>query len=137
MTEATVWKWFSKFIRLRDTDPSTLMAKCPTCGEYKSLLTKQGYSPDLHAGHFISRDRKATKYDEKNVHAQCITCNTFHAGKQFEMSLFIDKKYGPGTAESLLIKSKQFCKRTKYDLKVLSDHYRGKVKELENKYGIK
>ena len=139
MTEATVWKWFSKFIRLRDSYElnGELVADCCTCGKTVSLMTRQGWSPDLHAGHFISRNNKSTKYDEQNVHSQCITCNTFHAGNQFEHGLFIDKKYGPGTAEKILIKSKQLCKRNRYDLKVLADYYREESKKLASQLGVK
>ncbi len=138
MTEKTVDKWFSKFIRLRDCDED-LKVKCCTCGKYYSLLFNNplGFNPDVHAGHFISRDSKATRYDEQNADGQCIVCNTFHGGKQFEHALFIDKKYGPGTAEKILIKSKQLCKRTRYDLEVLGTYYRKEAQKLAKEKGIK
>lgn len=128
MTEATVWKWFSKFIRLRDARPDGL-SKCSTCGKFH-------FWKEMDAGHFITRDCKSTKYDEKNVHAQCPHCNRFKSGKQFEMSQYIDKKYGPGTAEKILIKSKQLCKRSRYDLQVLGTHYRQEVKNLMKDKGL-
>lgn len=128
MTEETVWGWFSKFIRLRDADERGLV-KCATCGRFH-------FWKEVDAGHFITRNKKSTKYDEKNVFPQCAHCNRFAGGKQYEMGLYIDKRYGPGTAESILIKSKQLCKRTRYDLQVLGNYYREEVKKLKKAKGL-
>ena len=85
----------------------------------------------------MGRYFKSTRFDEKNCNLQCKKCNTFAEGKQFEHGQFIDKKYGLGTAEKLLIKSKQLCKRNRHDFAVLADYYRKKVKRLEKELGIK
>lgn len=129
MTEETVWGHYSKFIRLRDSDENGY-CKCTTCG-------KIDYWKDMDAGHFIPRNCKATKYHEKNVFVQCPRCNRFLSGKQFEMGLYIDKRYGKGTAEKILIKSKQLCKRSKFDLQVLGDYYREEVKKLKKAKGLR
>jgi len=50
---------------------------------------------------------------------------------QFEFGLALDKKYGKGTAESLLLKSKMHCKRTRYDYEFIADMYRGKFNALK------
>lgn len=55
----------------------------------------------MDAGHFISREKPATKYHEKNVNAQCKECNRFKAGNQYSHGIAIDKKFGNGTAEHL------------------------------------
>lgn len=55
---------FSKYIRLRDT--KTGFGLCITC---ESLIS----FTNCDAGHFVTRDRIATRYDERNVNAQCYT----------------------------------------------------------------
>jgi len=90
----------------------------------------------MDAGHFMTRNRKSTKYDEKNVHAQCAKCNRFQSGLQYEMGQYIDKKYGSGVADKLTQKSHMYCKRTRYDLQVLGSHYREEVKKLMKAKGL-
>ena len=96
-------KYFSLMIRQRDADTNG-MTRCITCGTVK-------HWKEMDCGHFVSRKHKATRFDEKNCAAQCKGCNIFSQGKQFEFGLAIDQKYGQGTAEKLLLKSKMACKR--------------------------
>lgn len=112
-------KYFSLFIR--DRDCKNGHCKCITCGKIVSY-------EETDCGHFISRSFEATRYDEKNSHAQCRKCNRFQYGRQFEYALAIDKVYGKGTAEALLQKSKQLCKRNKYDYEVLAEYYKSKLR---------
>jgi len=93
----------SKFIRNRDTP-----GLCITCNQAITF-------DNSDAGHFISRNHEAVRYDKQNVHAQCRKCNRFNSGNQYEHGQAIDKKYGEGTAEKLLIKSKMYCKRKIFD----------------------
>lgn len=138
----TVDKWFSKFIRLRDSSPpygngNACIGECCTCGKHVLVWDHiVGFSALAHCGHFIGRYFQGTRFDEKNCHLQCKSCNTFAEGKQFEHSLFIDKTYGKGTAEKLLIKSKMLCKRNRYDLEVLGKHYREKAQALAKEKGV-
>src|SRR6187401_1190895 len=78
---------FSEFIRLRDSDMQGI-CKCITSGEFFHWR-------DCDAGHFITRENMATRWDEQNVNAQGIGDNRFKSGKQFEHGLAIDKKHGP------------------------------------------
>jgi hypothetical protein len=82
----------------------------------------------MDAGHFISRRFEATLFDERNVNLQCIKCNRFENGNQYEHGLRIDKKYGPGTAEKILIKSKMYCNRVKSDYEYIAQTYYDKLK---------
>ena len=95
-------RYFSEYIRLRDADSSGNV-RCITC-------EKITHWQDADAGHFISRDKKATRYDERNVNAQCKTCNRFQSGRQYEHGKAIDLKYGAGTADELLVLSNQIIK---------------------------
>ena len=120
--EVNLWKWFSLFIRLRDSNQYGI-CKCITCGEENPFRM-------MDAGHFITRNNKSTKYDEKNVHAQCRACNCFKKGDQYKHGKMIDEIYGEGTADSLLLKSKMVCKRSDNDLKNMIEFYKNKAKEL-------
>ncbi len=141
MTEKTVDKWFSKFIRLRDilrNHDDFVFGICCTCKQPIMIYgIDSGWNPNAHCGHFIGRYFRSTRFDEQNCHLQCHSCNTFAEGKQFEHGLFIDKNHGPGTAEKLLIKSKQLCKRNRYDFEVLVEHYKTEAKKLAKEKGIK
>ena len=88
---------FSRFIRLRDTDRHGV-GFCIDCGERMEWQ-------DLDNGHFIPRDRLATRWDEVNCAAQKTSCNRFHSGRQFEFALGLDKRYGEGTAKLVLERS--------------------------------
>ena len=106
---------FSIYIRKRDSieKAGELYCECITCGDIKNY--KQ-----MHAGHFISRRYNITRYDERNVNAQCSKCNTFHSGEQYIYSKKIDEKYGNGTAEDLHnLRNKEFKLTEEYLQKVI------------------
>lgn len=125
MKDDKLWKVFSEYIRLRDADENGFIT-CITSG-------RRVHWKEADAGHFISRRHMATKYNEKNVNAQSRHDNRFAAGKQFEYALAIDKKYGKGTAEKLLIQSKQTCKLGQFEIDQMTKYYKEKVKELKSK----
>lgn len=84
----------------------------------------------LHCGHFISRRYEATRYDEMNCAPQCVSCNTFHQGRQFEFGLWIDKTYGHGTADTILALSRKIMKRTQFDYEVIAEYYKKKLNDF-------
>lgn len=92
--------WFSKYIRLRDADEFGICT-CITCG-----TRKKWDSGFMDCGHFQTRQHLAVKYNEKNCNAQCRRCNSHEGGRQYEHGIAIDKKYGKGTAEMLILLSK-------------------------------
>jgi len=129
--EDTLWRWFSRYIRLRDSD-NYGMVVCVTCG--KNLFWK-----DSQAGHFRSAGKKATKYHEQNVHNQCNQCNhkLWGGGMAGEYAIYLDKRYGPGTAEKLINLSKVIKGGIQpYMYKTVSDHYRMKVRGLLKEKGL-
>jgi len=109
-------KVFSIFIRLRDIDADGF-SYCVTCGKPMTLKTSQ-------CGHFISRRHFATRWEEKNCAAQCVGCNMFAQGKQYEFGLAIDMRFGVGTAQKLLIQSKNKFKKDKAILQILINKYK-------------
>lgn len=120
---------FSEFIRLRDCDDQGI-CKCITCGDFKHWR-------EVDAGHFITRENMATRWEEENVNAQCQHCNRFKSGKQYEHGLAIDKKFKtPGTASLLLIKSKTPCHFEDFELETMYKYYKNAVKELREQKGM-
>ena len=111
-------KYFSLFIRERDKDKP-----CITCGKI---------TQEKDCGHFISRRFESVRFDEKNAHGQCIKCNRFQYGNQFQHGVNIDVKYGKGTAEGLLMKSKMFCKRLSYDYEMIAKDYKERYEIIKS-----
>jgi hypothetical protein len=95
---------------------------CCTCN--KPMMWR-----DSHCGHFMSRRSLSTRFLEKNTAPQCTYCNTFDQGKQYEFSLYLDAKYGKGTAESMLIKSKMTAKISDFEYKDMIEKLKRKLKE--------
>lgn len=86
-------KLFSEYIRRRDADEYGKV-RCVTCNTVHNW--NEG-----DCGHFVSRDRKATRWDKRNAHFQCPYCNRFRNGEQYKHGQYIDKRYGVGTAQQL------------------------------------
>jgi hypothetical protein len=89
----TIW---SKYIRYRDGEVKNgeWQSLCITCQQWKPLKSMQ-------CGHFVSRTCNLLRYDEENTNAQCVGCNMFKGGEQYEYARQLDLKYGDGTAEKL------------------------------------
>jgi hypothetical protein len=123
--EKKLWKVFSEYIRRRDAKKFSGgdIGKCITCSHI-------GHWKTMDCGHGISRRHQSTKYDEKNNHLQCKGCNGPKSGKQFEYMLEVDRKYGKGTAELLLAKSKHSVKRTAFEFEILLNEYLKRLKEI-------
>lgn len=116
-------KIFSEYIRRRDVNENGY-GECIDCG--KPLHFSEG-----DAGHFVGRRHLATRWDERNVHLQDRYCNRFLNGRQYEYGLALDEKYGPGTADELIQKSKEVFKINREWLQYQIDIYTEKLKELK------
>jgi len=113
---------FSQYIRLRNADHLGRV-KCFTCGVEKHWKEQQ-------AGHFQSRSHHSTRWDEVNVQVQCVKCNMFRQGEQYKFGMYLDQKYGEGTAEELEIRSKTIVKLNRTDYEEAIERYKQKIKEL-------
>ena len=121
-------KWFSLYIRLRDATDEGLV-QCFTSNRvyhYKSI----------HAGHFMSRKRLATRWCESNVQPQSAADNLFGQGEQYKFALNLDAKYGDGKAEELQIKSRQTLKITRVDYEEKIGYYKDLVEKIKKDKGI-
>lgn len=110
---------FSRFIRLKDADENGI-AECVTCG-------KKDHWKKLQNGHFMSRRHQSIRWDEDNCGVQCYSCNVMQQGKQYEYSIYIDKKHGKGKADELLLKSKQSLKLDYFDFETMIKRYKEEV----------
>ena len=116
-------KVFNYYIRLRDTDRG--YGNCISCGLRKSF-------EELDAGHFFSVRHSKVRFDERNVHAQDISCNRFRADyyKPYYAANLI-RKIGLEAFQQLEKDSKETFK---WDRKYLEDMiklYKQKVKEKQ------
>lgn len=74
-------KVFSDFIRERDN------WTCFTCGT-------KGNRMNIQNGHYVSRMHMSLRYDERNCHAQCLSCNMFKHGAMDVYAIKLLAKYG-------------------------------------------
>jgi hypothetical protein len=114
-------KPFHEYIRRRDADNDSGYCQCISCD-------KPIHFTESDAGHFISRGKLATRWDERNVNAQCRKCNRFEYGRQFEYSL----KIGTELAEKLLQDSRSVFKLMEHEYQEIFETYRDKLKELKD-----
>jgi|TARA_R110002073_G_scaffold185610_1_gene344134 hypothetical protein len=124
-------KWFSLYIRLRDAT-DTGLCQCVTCGKVGHYKTG-----GMQNGHFQSRRFLATRWSEDgNCEVQCQKCNIWEQGMQFRFSIYIEAKYGEGTAEHLegLARTTVKISRIEYEEKIT--YYKSLVDKLKKEKGI-
>lgn len=117
-------KWFNKFIRLRDAG-----GRCISC--QNPLRDHHGINGHLFdAGHYRSVGAcPELRFNEDNVHAQCVKCNRELSGNAVDYRIGLIKKIGLARVESL----EENHPQKKYnieDLKQIIATYKAKCKEL-------
>jgi hypothetical protein len=121
-------KWFSLFIRLRDSNDNGI-ATCCTCGKMTSFKK-------LDCGHYVKRQHMGVRYNEKNCHAQCRECNWLKQGNDVKYHAFIIEKYGQQTHDLLKSAERGSSKHTDFELSLLAKEYEKKTKDLAKLKGI-
>lgn len=114
---------FSRLIRFRNKDRMGCV-RCITCGKWKPFN-------EMQAGHFVSRGKNALRYDERNVHPQCYSCNIPLKGNYPRYCEYLIRKYGSDIIEILNREGEEIKQYKVYDLKFLLAEFK---KELK-KYG--
>ena len=79
-------KIFSLYIRKRYMSDNGYI-DCFTCH-------RQYHFTEVDCGHYISRSRLSTRFDEQNNHPQCRKCNRFLDGNMDEYAISLKKRYG-------------------------------------------
>lgn len=132
MKRATANSYMSQYILLRDAAPPNYdYCRCCTCGR---IIPRVGHSS--HAGHFIGKGHGGSSgvyFDERNVHVQCHTCNTYEQGNGPAYYEFMLRKYGQAVIDELKLKHKLPRPHTIAEYGIL---YREKLKELKRKLGL-
>lgn len=113
---------FSEYIRRRDADENGYI-RCISCG-------KIVYWKDADAGHFVNRRHMSLRYDEKNVNAQCRSCNRFDEGNPIGYAEGLKRKYGSQVIRYFEIKKHNIAQYTKVAYEQLIKYYQNKIKEL-------
>lgn len=93
MEKGVFWYWFSLYVRERDVRE---WGTCISCGKFITMDTCQ-------AGHFMpARDcGRDLLFDERNVNAECSSCNAFDETHLLGYAENLDKRFGVGTAQAL------------------------------------
>lgn len=125
--EKSLWKWVSLYSRLKGCpDNSQGFTHCITCG-------KVHHYKDMDAGHYISRKWKPTKYDDDNIHAQCVHCNQHLAGNVDKYAEVL----GVEIAEALFKKSRTPAKKMRlWEIESMIGEYRQKAKDEAYRVGV-
>jgi hypothetical protein len=114
---------FSLFIRQRDaTAGSDGYGYCATCGYL-------AHWKEMDCGHYVPRQDLATRWDERNCHLQCKSCNGFRGGEPEKMAEHIDLALGRGTAAELRELGKKPFKLNRQWLESKIAEYKAKVTE--------
>jgi len=67
---------------------------CVTCGRHVDWYKPRTNAYGLQVGHYISRRFKAVRWDLRNVHPQCSSCNWKHRNNPAPYTAFLIRTYG-------------------------------------------
>jgi hypothetical protein len=114
-------KYFNLFIRKRDSEDGWF--QCISCGDHKSLDA-------IQAGHYLSAGHNgAVRFDERNVHGQCIRCNMYLSGNLLPYRENLIQKIGLCEVEAITQKSQmRGFKWDRFALIDLIEEYKKKSK---------
>ena len=121
---------FSEYIRLKYSDGNGY-CRCITCRQVH--FWNDGY---IHNGHYINRDVKVTRFDERNCRPQCLSCNSYHSGKIYLYRQRLLEIYGEAEIEKLELIANLGGGYKAWDLQQMIIEYRQKVKSLKKEKGL-
>ena len=117
---------FQMYIRYRDK------WTCCCCKTHIDP-NSEGAKAKMHAGHYVGRGCLALRWDEKNVHAQCATCNLqqnyYGIDPRYTKLLLV--KYGPDILDYLAMKKHEMVKYTPADLETKIEIYLEMLEEVK------
>jgi hypothetical protein len=83
----------------------------------------------MDAGHWQLRQRMGTRWDERNVHAQCRQCNRREGGQREAHRMYIENKYGLQVRILIELKAKTPCQFRDNELLEMIEHYKSLTKQ--------
>lgn len=116
-------KIFSEYIRLNYSDDWGFCT-CVNCG-------KRRFWRDIDAGHFYSRRNKSVRWDEMNVHPECMYCNRFSSEPKIGYMNYMLETYGSEKIVGLTDRKNITKKWSRAELQELIDIYTERVKQLK------
>lgn len=119
---------FSLYIRLRDAMPNG-MIRCISCGQIKPFNK-------FDNGHYFSRRKMATRWDEDNCHAECTCCNRFKADHLIGYRENLIRKIGQQRFDALTWKASQTKQWTDFELRGLIKYYKVLCDKLKKEKGL-
>lgn len=116
---------FSQYIRLRDCQEGG-QSYCRTC-------PKQYQWNELQCGHFVPRNRLATRFDEQNCISQCWYCNDKRMGNGMPhiFAPLLQDLYGDEILNELKNRSQLKVQYKSKDYEELIFYYNSNIKELK------
>lgn len=112
---------FSQYIRLREAVDG--LATCVTCGDTRFWRLQQN-------GHYFTRGRYSTRWDEANCHVQCKRCNIFLHGNYITYTFYMLETYGKPFIDELEKRSLTLRRYTHDDLREMTVYYGSLVAQL-------
>lgn len=119
---------FSEYIRRRDADEEG-RAACSTC-------RRVAHWKELQCGHWIKRQHRSTRWDDRNCAVQCGACNLYKSGAMDDFAGYLLERYGKETVEELLALKRKTVKHTRADLEEMIERFQQKIVELNNANAI-
>jgi hypothetical protein len=84
------------------------------------------------AGHYYNANNHwAVRFDEQNVHGQCVECNQHNHGRLIEYGIRLEKLIGEDEFTILREKAYQLRKFTREELKEIIAYYKVKTRGME------
>lgn len=112
-------KIFNEFIRLRDKNKICISCGKPLRGKYD-------------AGHYFTVGAYPNiRFNEDNVHGQCVECNQHKHGNITEYSLYLPKRIGQERFDKLLEERNNPLSMTIPEIQEKIKYYKEKVKQLK------
>jgi hypothetical protein len=118
---------FSTYIRKRDADEGGTVS-CVTCGRLM-------FWKEAHCGHFIKRQHRSVRWDERNAAVQCPRDNAYMGGRQDDFSRYIIQRYGIKTYDELMSLKYRTVKHTRADLLNMIERFKDASKPRQEGSG--
>ena len=113
-------QWFSRYIRLKYSSNGVCI--CYTTGKPKPIIL-------IECGHFISRGKFPTRWDERNARPQSTYANKWKGGMHYEFRQRLIADLGLEEVENLERLANSTIKYTTEEIRKIAKEYREKANE--------
>jgi hypothetical protein len=125
-----VFKANDKPLRIREADKACNRYIRQRDDKEPCISCQRHHKGQYHAGHYIPKGRNsALRYNEKNLHKQCMPCNSHLSGNLTNYRINLIKKIGLEAVEELENNS-EIKRYTCEEVKQIETEYKQKYQEL-------